>query len=181
MGEASQFVAEQLRELVGFLEAQTGRPFDCDALGEIMTYIKRAAELRREGLDLCKAKPAPGDVLGLDRQRRPDQLPARRPGARRLLRRRSRTRSQQRVDDGVSGGPGREYRLYFDGIMNWNKLGWLSRKFAEHDAAVLAGRYTHNAFWQEPQLIDTEDPLLRDGPALPAVPDQPRHRRRSTS
>jgi hypothetical protein len=57
--EASQFVASQLRELVSFLEAQTGRPFDYDALGESMTYIKKAAELRREGLDLCKAKPAP--------------------------------------------------------------------------------------------------------------------------
>ena len=43
--------------------------------------------------------------------------------------------------------------------MNWNKLGFLSRKFAEHGAAVLAGRYIHNAFWQEPQLIDAENPL----------------------
>jgi benzoyl-CoA reductase/2-hydroxyglutaryl-CoA dehydratase subunit BcrC/BadD/HgdB len=25
---------------------------------------------------------------------------------------------------------------------------------------VVAGRYTHHAFWQEPQLIDPEDPLL---------------------
>ena len=56
---ASRYVADQLRELISFLEAQTGRPFDYEALSEAMTYIKRAAELRREGLDLCKAKPAP--------------------------------------------------------------------------------------------------------------------------
>jgi len=56
---ASRYVADQLRDLISFLEAQTGRPFDYDALSEAMTYIKRAAELRREGLDLCKAKPAP--------------------------------------------------------------------------------------------------------------------------
>ena len=24
----------------------------------------------------------------------------------------------------------------------------------------MIGRYTHNAFWQEPQLIDTDDPML---------------------
>jgi hypothetical protein len=56
---ASRYVAGQLRELISFLEAQTGRPFDYDVLSEAMTYIKRAAELRREGLDLCKARPAP--------------------------------------------------------------------------------------------------------------------------
>ena len=47
-----------------------------------------------------------------------------------------------------------------DGIMNWNKLGWLADKFASHDAAVLCGRYTHNAFWQEPHLIDEDDPIV---------------------
>ena len=50
--------------------------------------------------------------------------------------------------------PNERYRLVWDGIMNWNKLGWLADKFARHGAAVVAGRYTHNAFWQEPQLID---------------------------
>ena len=34
--------------------------------------------------------------------------------------------------------------------MNWNKVGWLADKFAGYDAAVVAGRYTHMAFWQEP-------------------------------
>ena len=45
-------------------------------------------------------------------------------------------------------------------MMNWNKLGWLANKFARYDAAVLVGRYTHNAFWQEPHLIDEDDPML---------------------
>ncbi len=83
---------------------------------------------------------------------------------------------EQRVADGVAAVADERYRLYFDGIMNWNKLGLLSRKFAEHDVAVVAGRYTHHAFWQEPQLIDpADDPLLGHGAALPALPDQPRH------
>ena len=67
---------------------------------------------------------------------------------------------QDRIDKGIPAVKDEKYRLYFDGIMNWNKLGFLSRKFAEHGASVLAGRYIQNAFWQEPQLIDTNDPIL---------------------
>lgn len=66
---------------------------------------------------------------------------------------------QQRIVDGISGVANEKYRLYFDGIMNWNKLGFLTRKFAEYDVAVVAGRYTHESFWQEPQLIDVDNPL----------------------
>ena len=155
---ASDYVEAQLRDLVVFLEERTGRPFDWDALSESMTYIKRAAELRREGLDLCKAKPAPATFWDWIACVAPINFL---PGDQALVDYFAGVRDeiQQRVDDGVSGVVGEKYRLYFDGIMNWNKLGFLSRKFAEHGAAVLAGRYIHNAFWQEPHLIDTENPL----------------------
>jgi 2-hydroxyglutaryl-CoA dehydratase D-component len=42
-----------------------------------------------------------------------------------------------------------DWDLLSQSMSYWNKLGFLSRKFAEHGAAVLAGRYIHNAFWQE--------------------------------
>jgi benzoyl-CoA reductase subunit B len=157
--EASQFVASQLRELVSFLEVQTGRPFDHDALGESMTYIKKAAELRREGLDLCKTKPAPATFWDWIACVAPINFL---PGDQALVDYFADVKDeiQGRVDAGISGVKDEKYRLYFDGIMNWNKLGFLSRKFAEHGAAVLCGRYIHNAFWQEPHLIDTEDPIL---------------------
>ena len=67
---------------------------------------------------------------------------------------------EQRIKDGTVALPNERYRLAFDGIMNWNKVGWLANKFAEADAAVLVGRYTHNSFWNEPQLIDEDDPIL---------------------
>jgi benzoyl-CoA reductase subunit B len=157
--DASRFVAEQLHELIKFLEHQTGRPFDYDALCESMTYIKRAAELRREGLDLCKAKPAPATFWDWIASVAPINFL---PGNQDLVDYFATVRDeiQERIDLDVSGVQNEKYRLYFDGIMNWNKLGFLSRKFAEHGAAVLAGRYIQNAFWQEPQLIDTSDPIL---------------------
>jgi hypothetical protein len=157
--QASRFVASQLRELIGFLEHQTGRPFDYDALSESMTYIKRAAELRREGLDLCKAKPAPATFWDWIASVAPINFL---PGNQALVDYFADVRDeiQGRVDNGISAVKDEKYRLYFDGIMNWNKLGYLSRKFAEHGVAVLAGRYIQNAFWQEPHLIDTSDPIL---------------------
>ena len=123
-----------------------------------MSYIKRAAELRREGLDLCKAKPAPATFWDWIACVAPINFL---PGDQALVDYFAGVRDEiaERLDAGVSGVEGETYRLYFDGIMNWNKLGFLSRKFAEHGAAVLAGRYIHNAFWQEPHLIDAENPL----------------------
>ena len=157
--DASKFVAEQLRTLIEFLEHQTGRPFDHDALCESMTYIKRAAELRREGLDLCKAKPAPATFWDWIASVAPINFL---PGNQDLVDYFAAVRDEisDRIDRGVSAVKDERYRLYFDGIMNWNKLGFLSRKFAEYGVAVLAGRYIQNAFWQEPQLIDTTDPIL---------------------
>lgn len=156
---ASKYVADQLRELISWLEHQTGRPFDWDALSESMSYIKRAAELRREGLDLCKQKPAPATFWDWIASVAPINFL---PGDQALVDYFAGVRDeiQDRLDAGVQAVEGEKYRIYFDGIMNWNKLGFLSRKFAEHGAAVVAGRYIQNAFWQEPQLLDPEDPLL---------------------
>ena len=57
--EATDYVVAQLGELIAFIEGQTGRPFDWDALSESMSYIKRASELRLEGMELCTNKPTP--------------------------------------------------------------------------------------------------------------------------
>ncbi|MGX6446538.1 2-hydroxyacyl-CoA dehydratase subunit D [Patulibacter sp. S7RM1-6] len=156
---ASRYVADQLLALVTFLEEQTGRPFDWEALRESMRYIKRAAELRREGMELCRAAPTPATYWDWIASIAPINFL---PGNQDLVDYFAGVRDEirQRLDDGVPALPRERYRLYFDGIMNWNKLGWLAKKFAEHDAAVVAGRYTHNAFWQEPHLIDEDDPLL---------------------
>ena len=36
----------------------------------------------------------------------------------------------------------------------------MAEKFARYDAAVVVGRYTHMAFWQEPDLINAQNPVL---------------------
>ena len=47
---------------------------------------------------------------------------------------------QQRIADGEGAVRDERYRLFFDGMMNWNKVGWLADKFAAVNACVVAGR-----------------------------------------
>lgn len=156
--EVSTYVEGQLRELVSFLEHQTGRPFDWDLLSESMSYIKRASELRLEAMELCRLAPTPATYWDWVASIAPINFL---PGNQALVDYFAGVKAeiQQRIVDGVSAIENERYRVYFDGIMNWNKLGFLTRKFAEYDVAVVAGRYTHESFWQEPQLIDIENPL----------------------
>ena len=157
--EVGKYVEGQLRELIAFLEHQTGRPFDWDMLSESMSYIKRASELRLEAMALCRQAPTPATYWDWVASIAPINFL---PGNQALVDYFAAVKAEieQRVADGESAVENERYRLYFDGIMNWNKLGFLTRKFAEYDAAVVAGRYTHESFWQEPQLIDVDNPLL---------------------
>ena len=156
--EVSTYVEGQLRELVSFLEHQTGRPFDWDLLSESMSYIKRASELRLEAMELCRLAPTPATYWDWVASIAPINFL---PGNQALVDYFAGVKAeiQQRIVDGVSAIENERNRVYFDGIMNWNKLGFLTRKFAEYNVAVVAGRYTHESFWQEPQLIDVENPL----------------------
>jgi len=156
--ERSDYVAMQLRGLAGFLEENTGRKYNWDRLSEVMFYIKKAAELRMEAMDLCTAKPAPASFFDwIVSIAHVNFLP----GTQRLIDYFEMVKAEikQRIADGEGAVPNEKYRLFFDGMMNWNKVGWLADKFAAVDATVVAGRYTHMSFWQEPQLIDIADPV----------------------
>ena len=157
--EASEFVARELHGVIAFIEEETGRRVDMDILRESMRNIKRASELRLEAMELCKAAPTPATYWDWVASIAPINFL---PGNQDLVDYFAAVKAevQERIDQNISALPNERYRLYFDGIMNWNKLGWLADKFASHDCAVLCGRYTHNAFWQEPQLIDEDDPIL---------------------
>ncbi len=157
--ETSRYVARQLDDMVKFIEERTGKPFAWDRLRELMANIKKASELRLEAMDMCVAHPAPASFFDWVVSIAPiNNLPA----GPKIVEYFTAVRDEvaQRVKDGVGCVPKEKYRLFFDGIMNWNKVGWLAEKFARYDAAVVVGRYTHMAFWQEPDLIDVQDPVL---------------------
>ncbi|HEY1972499.1 MAG TPA: 2-hydroxyacyl-CoA dehydratase family protein [Pseudonocardia sp.] len=156
---AGRYVRDQLRELIRFIEEMTGEPFDWDAYRQNMAYLKRASELRREAMALCRLTPAPATFWDwIANVAHINFLPA----SQELVDFFAAVKAEieQRVAEGLGALRTERYRLYFDGFMNWNKLGFLAKKFAAHDVAVVAGRYNEHAFWQEPQLIDVDDPLL---------------------
>ena len=157
--ETSRYVARQLDDMVKFIEERTGKPYPWDRLRELMTNVKRASELRLEAMDMCTAHPAPATFFDWVVSIAPiNNLPA----GPQIVDYFTAVRDEvaDRVKNGIGGVTKEKYRLFFDGIMNWNKVGWLAEKFARYDAAVVAGRYTHMAFWQEPGLIDPRDPVL---------------------
>ena len=144
--ETSAYVARQLYDMVKFIEERTGKPYPWDRLREMMGYVKRASELRLEAMDMCIATPAPASFFDWVVSIAPiNNLPV----GPQIVDYFQTVRDE--VAARVAAGEGairkERYRLFFDGIMNWTKVGWLAEKFAKYDAAVIAGRYTHMAFW----------------------------------
>ena len=156
--ESTDFMVKQLRECIAFIEEQTGKPYDWDRLSEIMGFVKTAAELRLEAMQLCRAKPSPASFFEWTNSIAPVNFL---PGGPAIVDyfEQKKAEIQSRIDAGIGSVPNERYRLFWDGIMNWNKIGWLADKFANYDACVVSGRYTHLGFWQEPQVIDLNDPL----------------------
>jgi benzoyl-CoA reductase subunit B len=157
--QRSKYVADQLVAMTRFMEEHTGRKFDFDRLSETMGFVKKAAELRLEAMELCTATPSPASFFDWIVSIAPVNFL---PGDQNLVTYFEGVKAeiQQRVADGEGAVKDEKYRLFFDGMMNWNKVGWLADKFAAVNACVVAGRYTHMSFWQEPELIDLKSPVL---------------------
>ncbi|MGE4243084.1 2-hydroxyacyl-CoA dehydratase subunit D [Ramlibacter sp.] len=155
---AVRYLTQQLRESIAFIEQQTGRPFDMDELCRIMSYVKQAAILRNEAMALCSARPSPASYFDWIASIAPLNFM---PASQALVDYYAgvKTEIEERIARGEGAVRDEKYRLYFDGIMNWNNLGLLSKKFASYGATVMCGRYTHRAFWTQPHLIDVNDPL----------------------
>jgi len=47
-----------------------------------------------------------------------------------------------RIEKGIGAIPSERYRLLWDNLPIWYRLRWLSKKFAEHDACLVADTYT---------------------------------------
>lgn len=168
--QRSDYVEKQLHAMAAFLSENTGRPYEWDRLSEVMGFIKKAAELRMEAMELCTATPAPASFFDwIVSIAHVNFLP----GTQRLVDYFEAVKAeiQQRITDGVGAVPDEKYRLFFDGMMNWNKIGWLADKFAAVDATVVAGRYTHMSFWQRPDLVDLKNPVRGMGQNYLACPN----------
>lgn len=152
------YIVKQFKDLIKFLEEISGRPYNWDKFREQMAVTKKVGQLRMEAMGMCKAIPSPASFFDWTIYIAPVNYLTGWPGTVECLEA-VKAEVQERLDNKVTAVPNEKYRLFWEGIMNWNKLGWMADKFAKLDACVIAGRYTHMAFWQEPDVIDPENPL----------------------
>jgi|LSQX01.3.fsa_nt_gb benzoyl-CoA reductase subunit B len=153
-----KYVVKQFKDMIKFLEDLSGKPYNWDKLSELMGVTKKVGQLRMDAMGLCAAKPAPASFFDWSIFIAPVNYLTAWPGTVECLEA-AKAEVEDRIKNGETSIPNEKYRLFWEGIMNWNKLGWMGNKFANYDASVIAGRYTHMSFWQEPQVIDPENPL----------------------
>jgi benzoyl-CoA reductase subunit B len=156
--EAVAGTVHQLREAIVFLEDTTHRKLDWDRLKAIMASVKEATTLRKEAMDMCRAVPSPGTFFDWASALGGVNYMLGKPECSQLYQA-MRDEVADRVANRQEAVIGEKYRLYWDGIACWPKLGHLAQKFANLGACVVAGRYTNLGFYSKPDLIDPERPL----------------------
>jgi benzoyl-CoA reductase subunit B len=153
----ADFVRQE-EEFIELIEKTTGQPYNWQRLKELLADVKRATTLRNEIMEMCIRKPSPASffdwatsigivahLIGL-------------PGTSELL-----LKMKQEVEDRIASGvgavPNEKYRLYWDGILTWSRIGHLANKFAALDACIVASTYTNITWWPRSDKIDPERPL----------------------
>ncbi|MFH1087912.1 MAG: 2-hydroxyacyl-CoA dehydratase family protein [Chloroflexota bacterium] len=157
METVRKYFRRQMDEFILFLEEMTGRPFDYDRMRQLMVNTKKAAELRWECIQLCKAIPSPMTVF--------DQFISLGPihGLRgtpqsvdyyeKLL-----AEVKDRVAKKIGAVPEEKYRLYWDNLAIWFKVGALSEKLASLKANIVISSYSHHP-WRYPEMVNPDEPI----------------------
>lgn len=138
---AKDYVRKQVKEYLEFLETVCGKPFDYDRMDEVGRLSIQAQKLWRAVLDTAMNKPSPISAfdaffhlaLIVTLRGTPIVLEY----YETLL-----EEMKERVANGISAVPNEKYRLLWDNIPVWYRLRWLSEKFADHDACLVADTYT---------------------------------------
>ncbi len=141
MDEMRQYVSQQVKEYIEFLEGVCGKPFDYDRMQEVGALSFKAQSLWQEILDTTRHKPAPMTSfdaffhMALIVTLRGTQIVV--DYYEGLL-----AEMKDRIARGISMVPNEQYRLLWDNLPVWFKMRWLSEKFAAHNACLVADTYT---------------------------------------
>jgi benzoyl-CoA reductase/2-hydroxyglutaryl-CoA dehydratase subunit BcrC/BadD/HgdB len=149
------YVAEQLHEFVGWLEAHTGRRLKPDKFRSTLDLAREAIALWQEILEFGQHRPSPVNA--------PDLFIALAPivtlrGTRKVIDcyQGLKAELEERVTQGVSAVIDERYRLLWDNIAIWHRLYRFFRPFMDAGACFVADTYT-NAWTVE---LDTDDPYI---------------------
>ena len=136
-------IAKQMQEMIPALEEVSGTKFDIDRLREAVALSRECSDLWKEVLDTAAAVPSPitffdgttlmgAAVVGRGAKEANDVY-------RVLL-----AELKERVANGEGAVEDERYRIYWDGMPVWGRLGAHAKMFAGLRANVLASTYCNS-------------------------------------
>lgn len=139
--EIAMYVRAQIDEYITFLETVTNKRFDHDRMAQVGKISLEGQRLWQKVLNTTAHKPSPMSAfdafffLALIVTLRGTRTAV--DFYRELLK-----EMEERIDQGISSVPCEQYRLLWDNLPVWYQLKWLSGKFSDHDACLVADTYT---------------------------------------
>ncbi len=139
--ETAAYVRAQMDEYIGFLEGVTEQTFDFDRLAQVGRLSVEGQRLWQKVLETTANSPSPMSAfdafffLALIVTLRGTQTAV--DFYKELL-----DEMTQRIEEGTGVVPEEKYRILWDNLPVWYQLKWLSGKFSEHGACLVADTYT---------------------------------------
>jgi benzoyl-CoA reductase/2-hydroxyglutaryl-CoA dehydratase subunit BcrC/BadD/HgdB len=152
--ETAAYVNAQVKEYIGFLETVTQKKLDLDRMNQVGQLSLEGQKLWQQVLRTTAHKPSPMSAfdafffLALIVTLR---------GTRTVVDFYTELLAEMndRITSGIAVVPDEQYRLLWDNLPVWHRLKWLSGKFADHNACLVADTYT-SAWCGAIQYIDPD-------------------------
>lgn len=152
--EIAGYVRAQISEYIEFLEQVTQKQFDRDRMAEVGKLSLEGQQLWQKVLGTTAHKPSPMSAfdafffLALIVTLRGTRIAV--DFYRELV-----SEMEDRIKAGIGIVPDERYRLMWDNLPVWYRLKWLSAKFSDHQACLVADTYT-SAWCSAIQYIDPD-------------------------
>jgi len=153
--EAHDYVRNQIRDYIAFLEKECGKSFDYDRMNDVGRLSIEGQRLWQAVLDTTANRPSPMSAFDAffhlalivtlrGTQEATDYYKT-------LL-----AEMKTRIKDGIGAVENETYRLLWDNLPIWSKTKWLSEKFSSLNACLVADTYT-SAWCGTMKYIDETD------------------------
>lgn len=153
------YVADQLREMVSWLETHTRRRLKPRKFQAVLEHSRQAVLLWQEILEFGRHRPSPINAPDLFIAMAPIVTLRGTPQAVECYRR-LKAELEARVAQGIGAVPGERYRLLWDNIAIWYRLYRFFRPFMDAGACFVADNYT-NAWSVVPEGDEPFEGLAR--------------------
>ena len=139
--DIAKYVRAQIDEYIQFLEQITHQKLDHDRMAEVGKLSFEGQQLWQRVLNTTTNKPSPMSAfdafffLALIVTLRGTQMAV--DFYKALI-----LEMEERIQNGIGAVPDETYRLLWDNLPVWYRLKWLSTKFSDHNACLVADTYT---------------------------------------